>query len=200
MNISKKIQFFTYTPTETVLISELPNVDDISSIMAVDENNVPIKYVDGVVDWLQTLKYLKTNSGYMIKSKLSATLPYELYPSIDDIPESVTISQRLQIATYCGTGFNLLGITITSQPSNDELSGDTASFSVEATVVGGVSLTYQWQISTDDGANWNDINGETNATLNLSGLSSNDVGNQYRVIVGATGEDSVTSNTAAILS
>jgi Flp pilus assembly pilin Flp len=65
---------------------------------------------------------------------------------------------------------------------------------VEATVVGGVSLTYQWQISTDDGANWNDINGETNATLNLSGLDSNDIGNQYRVIVGATGEDSVTSN------
>ena len=198
MNINTPLQLFTYTVDNSVAIKDLSSIANISKVIGIDENGGFQFYIDGLPDFLQGLTSLENNEGYAIISKPAASFPYELYASTDNIPESVTIAKLAQIATYCGTGFNLVGITITSQPSNAELSGDTASFSVEATVVGGVSLTYQWQISTDDGANWNDINGETNATLNLSGLSSNDVGNQYRVIVGATGEDSVTSNAASL--
>jgi hypothetical protein len=193
MNITKALELFTYTPTEALEISTSTSIDNINYIISINENNVFLRYTPGAPEFLQGFTSLESGKGYCLSSKTNA-IPYEFYASTDDVPDSVTLNQLYQIATYCGTGFNLLGITITSQPSNAELSGDTASFSVEATVVGGVSLTYQWQISTDDGANWNDINGETNATLNLSGLDSNDIGNQYRVIVGATGEDSVTSN------
>jgi len=198
MNINTPLQLFTYTVDNSVAIKDLSSIANISKVIGIDENGGFQFYIDGLPDFLQGLTSLENNEGYAIISKPAASFPYELYASTDNIPESVTIAKLAQIATYCGTGFNLVGITITSQPSNDELSGDTASFSVEATVVGGVSLTYQWQISTDDGANWNDISGETNATLNLTGLSSNDVGNQYRVIVGATGEDSVTSNAVSL--
>jgi len=198
MNINTPLQLFTYTVDNPVEIKDLSSIANVSKVIGIDENGGFQFYIDGLPDFLQGLTSLSNNQGYAIISKAEASFPYELYVSTDDIPESVTITKLAQIATYCGTGFNLVGITITSQPSNAELSGDTASFSVEATVVGGVSLTYQWQISTDDGANWNDISGETNATLNLIGLSSNDVGNQYRVIVGATDEDSVTSDAASL--
>jgi len=198
MNITKALELFTYTPTEALEISTSTSIDNINYIISINENNIFLRYTPGAPEFLQGFTSLESGKGYCLSSKPDA-IPYEFYASTDDIPDSVTLNQLYQIATYCGTGFNLLGITITSQPSNAELSGDTASFSVEATVVGGVSLTYQWQISTDDGANWNDINGETNATLNLSGLESNDIGNQYRVIVGATGEDSVTSNVVSLI-
>jgi hypothetical protein len=198
MNINTPLQLFTYTVDNSVAIKDLSSIANISKVIGIDENGGFQFYIDGLPDFLQGLTSLENNEGYAIISKPAASFPYELYASTDNIPESVTIAKLAQIATYCGTGFNLVGITITSQPSNAELSGDTASFSVEATVVGGVALNYQWQISTDDGANWNDINGETNATLNLSGLESNDIGNQYRVIVGATGEDSVTSNAVSL--
>ena len=198
MNVTKSTHLFTYTPQDPVVLNDLTNINNVSKIISINSDNVFLQYTPGNPDFLQGFLNLEGGTGYCVISN-DGVIPYELYASTDDTPDSVTISQLYQIATYCGVEFNLLGITITSQPSNAELSGDTASFSVEATVVGGVSLTYQWQISTDDGANWNDINGETNATLNLTGLSSNDVGNQYRVIVGATGEDSVTSNAVSLI-
>lgn len=198
MNINTPLQLFTYTVDNPVEIKDLSSIANVSKVIGIDENGGFQFYIDGLPDFLQGLTSLSNNQGYAIISKAEASFPYELYVSTDDIPESVTITKLAQIATYCGTGFNLVGITITSQPSNSELSGDTAAFSVEATVVGGVALNYQWQISTDDGANWNDISGETNATLNLTGLSSNDVGNQYKVIVDGVGVDPVTSDVAVL--
>lgn len=108
MNVNKKLDFFTYTPTDPVLISELSNVSYISSIMTVDDNNVPIRYTAGLADWLQQITQLEANQGYMIASTSSAVFPYEIYTSTDDVPESVTLNQTLQIGTYCDTSFDLL--------------------------------------------------------------------------------------------
>lgn len=164
MNVNKKLDFFTYTPTEPVLISALSNVSYISSIMTVDDNNVPIRYTAGLADWLQQITQLEANQGYMIASTSSATFPYEIYTSTDDVPESVTINQTLQIGTYCCNSYDLLdpasnvdncgpAPSVGLEVTTDTLSysnayvGDSKVFSVNATVNGASdpNITYQWR-------------------------------------------------------
>ncbi|MCS6821624.1 MAG: T9SS type A sorting domain-containing protein [Microscillaceae bacterium] len=55
--------------------------------------------------------------------------------------------------------------TITTHPANiSSYAGETVTFSIVAT---GTGLTYQWQVSTDNGINFNNLIGQTNATLSL---------------------------------
>jgi hypothetical protein len=71
--------------------------------------------------------------------------------------------------------------TILSQPlSTAACPGTNASFTVSAT---GGTLTYQWQVSTNGGASYNDIPGATAATLNLTGVTAAMNGNLYRCVV-----------------
>jgi len=78
---------------------------------------------------------------------------------------------------------------ITEQPANKEVcTGQSVSFSVVAT---GNELTYQWK---KDGTN---INGATQATYQISSVSSNSAGSYSCVVSGACGED-ITSNSATL--
>jgi uncharacterized repeat protein (TIGR01451 family) len=74
--------------------------------------------------------------------------------------------------------------------------GSNASFNVAAT---GSGLTYQWQISTDGGNNYSNINGETNATLNLNAVTGSLSGNLYRVLIGSNCGAGNINSSAAIL-
>lgn len=77
------------------------------------------------------------------------------------------------------------GPTITAQPVDQSIiEGNDATFSVSAT---GNTLVYQWQVSTDDGATFNDIPGATASTVTISSVSFSDDGNQYRVLVSESG-------------
>ena len=98
------------------------------------------------------------------------------------------------------------GITIGTQPSAASVTAPAAaSFTVAATLRGaaGGTATFQWQLSTDSGANFADItNGgvysdATTSTLAISDSTGLD-GNQYRVVVSATGAASVTSDAVTI--
>lgn len=67
---------------------------------------------------------------------------------------------------------------ITDQPDDVSVcEGGNATFTVAAT---GPSLTYQWQVSTDGGVNYNDIPGATSPVLNLTGVTGAMNGNRYR--------------------
>ena len=72
--------------------------------------------------------------------------------------------------------------------------GQDANFSVTAT---GSSLGYQWQRSTDNGANFADVAGATNATLTLTAVPQADNANQFRVMV-SNSAGSVTSITSIL--
>jgi gliding motility-associated-like protein len=86
-------------------------------------------------------------------------------------------------------------VAITTQPADAEACfGTGASFSVSAT---GTNLTYQWQESTDGGANFTNLNGETSATLQLNNLSIAANGYKYRVVI--TGSCSVETSASATL-
>ncbi|PHN92995.1 hypothetical protein CSC80_12805 [Maribacter sp. 6B07] len=75
-------------------------------------------------------------------------------------------------------------VSITLQP-NDRVAnlGDTITYT---TGVNGTGLTYQWEVSTDNGTTWNPISdsgiysGSTTTTLTLTNITSSESGNQYR--------------------
>ena len=87
-------------------------------------------------------------------------------------------------------------ISITTQPANTiACDGNNAGFSV---IVTGTSPGYQWQVSTDAGASYNNIPGANSASLNIiaaSGLNNN----LYRVIASNGCSSSVTSSGASLI-
>ncbi len=85
---------------------------------------------------------------------------------------------------------------ITTQPAGASVCvGSDATISVTAT---GPGLTYQWQISTDGGATYTDMAGETGSNLDLTGVTSSMDNNMYHVIVTGTTCGSVTSGGATL--
>ncbi len=72
---------------------------------------------------------------------------------------------------------------ITQPSSSSACSGSNVSFSITAS---GPGLTYQWQISTDGGISFLNINGETAATLNIANITSPLNNNKYRVVVNSS--------------
>jgi hypothetical protein len=86
---------------------------------------------------------------------------------------------------------------VSSQPTNaSACAGSNATFTVAST---GSNVSYQWQISTDGGVTYSNINGANSATLSLTnvGLSLNN--NRYRAIVTNSCPSTATSNGAVLL-
>jgi Metallo-peptidase family M12B Reprolysin-like/Secretion system C-terminal sorting domain len=73
---------------------------------------------------------------------------------------------------------------------------NTATFSVAAT---GTGLGYQWQVSTDGGANFSNITGATNASYTTAPAVIGMNNNQYKVLVTSTCSATGTLSNAAIL-
>lgn len=70
--------------------------------------------------------------------------------------------------------------TVTTQPTNQSAAvAGSATFTAAA---GGTPPTVQWQVSTDNGTNWINLTGETNATLSLNNLAITMNGNKYRAV------------------
>lgn len=89
------------------------------------------------------------------------------------------------------------GAQITSQPANSTVCvGTTASFSVTANAGG--ALSYQWQVSTDNGVTWAPIGGATAAVYSFTAVAG-DNGKQFRCIVSSAGCPVVATSNAAIL-
>jgi sugar lactone lactonase YvrE len=90
-------------------------------------------------------------------------------------------------------------ITITQQPSSQDAASGVASFSVAATTNFDGLLSYQWQVSVDDGSTWANVSGATGDSLSLSGLTTaSDNGALYRVLVSAEGAETATSDSALL--
>ncbi|MEP6712216.1 MAG: M36 family metallopeptidase [Ferruginibacter sp.] len=91
-------------------------------------------------------------------------------------------------------------IAITAQPANTTAcSGNNATVTVTAT---GPGLTYNWQVSTDGGTTFTNVNPvATSSTLTLTGITTAMNNNQYRAVVNGTGACSVSgiNSAAAIL-
>lgn len=84
----------------------------------------------------------------------------------------------------------------TTQPANVALTeGQNAQFTVA--VSGAPTPTLQWQLSTDSGSNWSNINGETGTILNLVSVALTNNGRQFRAVA-TNGSGSVNSSAATL--
>ncbi len=70
-----------------------------------------------------------------------------------------------------------------------------AGFSVTAS---GSTIAYQWQVSTDGGTVFNNINGETNASLTLTAVTLSMNNYKYRCIITGTCTEPLASNAATL--
>lgn len=87
-------------------------------------------------------------------------------------------------------------INLTKNPQSVKLCGDYYTvFSAEAT---GYNIGYQWQVSTDSGASWTDIDGEVNTDYYIWNLSAANSGSQYRVVVSGSCSTPATSEVATL--
>ncbi len=104
----------------------------------------------------------------------------------------VAISDTFTIIlpSSCVTG------TFSAHPSNTAACVNAnAGFNVTAS---GTAITYQWQVSIDGGSNYSNINGETNASLTLTGVTLSMNNYKYRCIINGTCTNGVASNAATI--
>jgi hypothetical protein len=73
--------------------------------------------------------------------------------------------------------------SVTTQPTNVGIaSGATATFNAQATAVGIGQVTVKWQVSTDGGATFHDLSGQTSNTLSLTNVPLSNNGDQYRAV------------------
>lgn len=110
---------------------------------------------------------------------------------------------RALVLTQCGTATsNAVTLTVNTSPTVTThpqpatvCIGDNATYTVQAN---GGTLSYQWQLSTDGGAIYNDIVGETGSTLTVNGVTSAMNNNRYRVIITGACNPPTTSNAATL--
>jgi hypothetical protein len=90
-------------------------------------------------------------------------------------------------------------IAITQDPVNVTVNqGQTASFTVAATVTNGQQLNYQWQKKEYGTTTWSNIIGANQATYNTSNAAQADDGDEYRVAITAAGATPVYSLSAIL--
>ena len=117
---------------------------------------------------------------------------------------------RCIASTQCGSTTSNAGLltvntapAITSQPTSaSACTGANQTFTVGTT---GTSLTFQWQLSTDGGATFNNVpaaapySGTTTNTLTITGVTAGLNNNQYRcVITGVCPVSPINSNPATL--
>ena len=130
-----------------------------------------------------------TSSTYTIASVTAGMNNYRYRCIVSGCPPSVTSNAAILTVSN--------GPTVTTQPANSAVCENTnTSFTV---VAGGSGVTYQWQLSTDGGVNFNNINGATSATLNLTAVTFSMNNYRYRCVLTTAGCSVPANSNAAIL-
>ena len=163
-----------------------------------------VSYGQGSGQFITTLVNLSSLAGQSVRVRFrqrtnannASNSTYEGW-FVDDILQMDGCGGIIKAGLYNSTGTRVdslaspvfiksgTPVTITTQPSNVGLCvGGNASFTVVANAA--TSPTYQWQLSTDGGATFNDIPGATSATLTINGVTFAMNGYKYRVAVSSS--------------
>ena len=89
-------------------------------------------------------------------------------------------------------------VVISAQPTDQTTVAGAATFSVTASINPAGTAEYQWQRKAKDSSRWIALAGQTNSTLNLTGQTVANTGDQYRVVVKGSGAKAVTSEPAKL--
>jgi hypothetical protein len=119
-----------------------------------------------------------------------------LFPT--DITTDIIGQDRIKNDTVDIGAYEVEQFLINQQPQNQSI---VAAQNVSFEVVSSSSTTidYQWQVSTDGGSTFNDISGETNATLPLTNVSIALSNNIYRVVMNITGCEVISDEATLIV-
>jgi len=92
-------------------------------------------------------------------------------------------------------------ITITAQPTDETTVAGEATFTVTATVDQSGTIAYQWQRKlAAAGSRWANVAGETANSIDLTGQTAANEGDEYRVkITTSKGAKEVTSDAASVV-
>lgn len=137
-----------------------------------------------------------TSSNTAIATVNSAGLVTAVSEGTATITYTVTVSGCATAKTTSITVNN--PPVITAQANNQiVLDGADASYAITAT---GTGITYQWQVSTDNGATWNNIDGATNSYYIVAAASSADNGKQFQCVVSGTAPCTAATSNVVTLS
>ena len=141
-----------------------------------------------------TYQWLKNNAA--ISGATSATLTLNNVSAASAANYSVTVANAAGSVTSAATALTVnLPPAITAQPANQfGAVGSVINLSVTASGTG--PLSYQWFNAAGALADGGNISGSASATLTITALTANEVGNYFVVVSNAFG--SVTSATAAV--
>ena len=121
---------------------------------------------------------------------------YAYNVNIDNVSISAGSASACLSTTACTAA------TVSTNPSNQSVCANgNAAFSV---VASGSVASYQWQLSTDGGATWNNVNNggvysnATTATLNITGVTSGLNNYSYRCLITGACSGTPTSNAATL--
>ena len=195
-------------PDINPLVNIAPLTNNVITVTAPDftfsasgTSALPVQHIWYQVDSLTGIWQQASPAG----SSANATLPslslgtHILYAMATDGQDATSINTGFsgspvtgKIATYT---FTVVPAAVTpninTQPQNrTQDTHDVVAFSVGAKIYDGGTLSYQWQISTDNGGTWNNISGATNASYTTGTVNISDNGTQYRCTVTNTKYDS----------
>lgn len=89
-------------------------------------------------------------------------------------------------------------LSFSTQPTNQNVSSGSATFTVAVSNSDNGAVSLQWQRSTNSGSTWSSLAGQTSTTLQLTGLTSSDDGHQFRVIANASGSAEIVSDAVTL--
>jgi len=136
-----------------------------------------------------TVQLSNTTSGGVWTSSNTAIATVSSAGLVTAVSEGTAVITYTVTVSGCATA-KTTSITVNNPPvitaqANNQivLDGADASYAITAT---GTGISYQWQVSTDNGVTWNNIEGATNASYTLVGASSSDNGKQFQCVVSGT--------------
>jgi hypothetical protein len=197
--VQTKVLSFTLAPTDAPSITTQPT--NISACATTSVTFTVVSPTPGVSYQWQ----VSTDNGVTYSDIVGANT--DTYTIASVAANLNNNKYKVIVSTQCGitnSSVATLSVTaptaITAQPNNTTVCfGQNANFTSNAS---GAGVTYQWQVSTDGGATWNNIAGATNRNYNITAPALTLSNNKYRVIAtvsAGTCPGSVTSNVATLV-
>ncbi|MCM8569045.1 T9SS type A sorting domain-containing protein [Gramella jeungdoensis] len=184
----------TISGSSTIIVNPVPSVD-ISYAEQCNSETGPatVTYSNGIGSW-ETGTFSATGDLGTKISTDGSFIPQNVSPGTYTVTYTITGSGGCSDVPVTTDVTIYEQVNITTQPQAIRVcEGSDAQFEVSAT---GDGLSYQWYKET--ASQGNEVAGETNSILNLSGVNTSDAGNYIVVVSGISPCSSVSSTSVAL--
>lgn len=140
--------------------------------------------IDGATDAVYTMEEVTLdNDGMLFRCVITNTKEERNPAEMTSTLASLTVEEKEEETVSAKP-------EITEQPESRTVTeGRAATFVVEAAAADDGLLTYQWQMSTDDGDTWEDIDGADQDAYTTWETEQEDNGTQFRCVITNSRED-----------